>query len=148
MSEERIAELAKEMILLNSLGEVITIQINLMDVENSRTLLEEAFVNSERDGIFINDMILIRVIEGELYDWGAILNKITEKTGNYEAIDSVTALIRVQTGPSSLEMTINISGEHEMPNLLQSSNNSTFFQLMNYVNTKWLHAKNSMRLHS
>ncbi len=148
MSEERIAELAKEMILLNSLGEVITIQINLMDVENSRTLLEEAFVNSERDGIFINDMILIRVIEGELYDWGAILNKITEKTGNDEAIDSVTALIRVQTGPSSLEMTINISGEHEMPNLLQSSNNSTFFQLMNYVNTKWLHAKNSMRLHS
>lgn len=142
--EERISELGKEMILLGALGEVITIQIDLMDVSTSRSLLEEEFVDSEGEGLFINDMILIRILDNVIYDYHTILNKIVDVTGSYDSIDSVTALIRVHTGSTSLEMTVNISGEHEMPNLLQSSNNQAFFQLMNYVNTKWLHAKNSM----
>ncbi|MCY3412413.1 MAG: hypothetical protein INQ03_12320 [Candidatus Heimdallarchaeota archaeon] len=145
MSEsERIKQLGKELILLSSLGEVITLQIDLIDIDNCQDILSEAFTDSEGDGLFINDMILIRVFEDKFYNFSDILDKIVESTGDYETIDSVTALIRVYTGSDSLEMTVSVNGQSDYPNLLQSTNNQLYFQLVHMIQTKWLMAKKAI----
>ena len=141
---ERIRSLTRDLMFLNALGEVITLQIDLTDIEESKTLLKDKFVDSEEDGLYINGMILIRVIEGKIYQYDKIFSKIAEVTGDYESIEYVTALIRVNTGNTSLEMTVELDGLREFPNLLQTSENMLYFELVRFIQTKWLMAKSSM----
>lgn len=143
---DRIRNLARDMLLLSSLGEVITIQIDLTDIEMSKSMLAEAFTDSEKDGLYVNGMVLIRVIEGELYQYDEIFGKVAEITGDYGSIEYVTALIRVYTGKTSLEMTVELDGTREYPNLLQTSESIMYFELVRFIQTKWLLAKNSMNI--
>lgn len=143
---DRIRNLARDMLLLSSLGEVITIQIDLTDIEMSKSMLAEAFTDSEKDGLYVNGMVLIRVIEGELYHYDDIFGKVAEITGDYGSIEYVTALIRVYTGKTSLEMTVELDGTREYPNLLQTSESIMYFELVRFIQTKWLLAKNSMNI--
>ncbi len=83
---DRIRALGNDMLFLSSLGEVITIQIDLTDIEMSKSMLAEAFTDSEKDGLYVNGMILIRVIEGELYQYDDIFSKIAEITGTTEVL--------------------------------------------------------------
>lgn len=130
--------------LLSSLGEIITIQIELNEVGGSASILEEEFNNSEQNGLFVNNMILLTILETKIYDYLEIMDRIVTLTGDFDIIDSITALMRVNTGKINLEMTVEIDGKREFPNLLESTSSSLYFELVRYIQTRWMLAKNAL----
>ena len=130
--------------MLTSPGEVITIQVELNEVGGSASILEEEFNDAEVNGLFVNNMILITILENRIYDYYSIMEKIIDRCGDYDVIDGITALMRVNTGNISLEMTVEIEGRREFPNLLESTNNAMYFELVRYVQTRWILAKTTL----
>ena len=141
---DRLNNLIRDIYLLNAIGEVITLQIDLLDVNDVIESLKEQFNDSEKDGLFINGMILQRKIAGSEPDYHDIFDKITDITGDFESIESVTVLIRVPYSNSNIEVTLQIDG-HLQPNILQVANNQMYFDLMNLIQTKWVFAKSQMQ---
>jgi len=129
--------LANDTILLSSLGQVVTIQIDLVGVEYVKDLLQEYFNDSEGNGIFIDNMILQRVLEERIYDYHEIFEKIVEITGDFDCIEAVTALIRIQYNNHPIEITLQLTGNTRGPQLLQVTDQSIYFPLMNLIQTRW-----------
>ncbi len=140
---DRLNNLIRDIYLLNAIGEVITLQIDLVDVNEVTESLKEQFNDSEKDGLYINGMILQRKIAGSEPDYHDIFDRITDITGEFESIESVTVLIRVAYANSNIEVTLQIDG-HLQPNILQVANNQMYFDLVNLVQTKWVFAKSQM----
>ena len=140
---DRLNNLIRDIYLLNAIGEVITLQIDLVDVNEVTESLKEQFNDSEKDGLYINGMILQRKIAGSEPDYHDIFDRITDITGEFESIESVTVLIRVAYANSNIEVTLQIDGQLQ-PNILQVANNQMYFDLVNLVQTKWVFAKSQM----
>ncbi len=142
---DRLNNLIRDIYLLNAIGEVITLQIDLVDVNEVTESLKEQFNDSEKDGLYVNGMILQRKIAGSEPDYHDIFDRITDITGDFESIESVTVLIRVAYANSNIEVTLQIDGQLQ-PNILQVANNQMYFDLVNLVQTKWVFAKSHMAM--
>ena len=123
--------------LLSSLGQVVTIQIDLVGVEYVSDVMREYFNDSENQGLFIDNMILQRVMEEKLYDYHEIFEKIVEISGDYDSIEGVTALIRIQYQDHQVELTLQLTGHTRGPQLLQVTDQSIYFPLMNLIQPRW-----------
>lgn len=136
-SIKRLENLANDVMLLSTLGDVVTVQIDLMGVKPVSDLLSEEFNDSEANGLYMDHMILQRINENYLIDYHTIFEKITEITGDYDTIEGVTALIRVQFQGSPIEITIELDGKNRSPQLLQVTDQSAYFNLLNMIRTRW-----------
>ncbi|MHA2099783.1 MAG: hypothetical protein ACW99A_13990 [Candidatus Kariarchaeaceae archaeon] len=136
-SVKRLEALANDVMLLSTLGDVVTVQIDLVGVKAVSDLLTEEFNDSESSGLYIDNMILQRVNENILIDYQEIFDKVIEITGDYDSIEGVTALIRVQFQASPIEVTIELDGKNRSPQLLQVTDQSVYFNLLNMIRTRW-----------
>ncbi|MCE7736630.1 MAG: hypothetical protein GPJ54_17235 [Candidatus Heimdallarchaeota archaeon] len=136
-SVKRLEGLANDVMLLSTLGDVVTVQIDLMGVKSVSDLLTEEFNDSETNGLYMDNMILQRIHESHLIDYHSVFDKITEITGDYDSIEGVTALIRVQFQASPIEITIELDGKNRSPQLLQVTDQSSYFNLLNMIRTRW-----------
>ena len=84
---KRIHALASDVMLLTTLGDVVTVQIDLLIERSVSDLLSEEFNDSEKNGLFIDNMILQRINETHLINYQDIFDKIIEITGDYESIE-------------------------------------------------------------
>ncbi len=134
---KRIESLAQDVMLLSSLGEIVTIQIDLVGVERVTNSLQSEFNDSEKNGLYVDNMILQRIMEDQILDYLYIFNKIVEITGEYESIDSITALVRMMYGNEPIEVTVQLAGDTRAPQLMQVTDQSLYFNLINLVQTRW-----------
>ncbi|MHA2404685.1 MAG: hypothetical protein ACXADH_16920 [Candidatus Kariarchaeaceae archaeon] len=134
---KRIETLAQDVMLLSSLGEIVTIQIDLVGVERVTNALQSEFDDSEKNGLYVDNMILQRIMEDQILDYLYIFNKIIEITGEYESIDSITALVRMMYGNEPIEVTVQLAGDTRAPQLMQVTDQSLYFNLINLVQTRW-----------
>lgn len=134
---KRIRTLAEDMSLLGALGEVVTLQIDLIGTEKYSDQMKEAFNDSEGIGLYVDNMVLQRVTETPTIDYFETLNKIVEITGDYETIDSVTALIRIQYQGRPVEITVQLLGNHKAPQLMQVTDQDHYFDLVRLIQTRW-----------
>ncbi|MHA2169067.1 MAG: hypothetical protein ACXAB7_04050 [Candidatus Kariarchaeaceae archaeon] len=134
---KRIETLAQDVMLLSSLGEIVTIQIDLVGVERVTNALQSEFDDSEKNGLYVDNMILQRIMEDQILDYLYIFNKIIEITGEYDSIDSITALIRMMYGDEPIEVTVQLAGDTRAPQLMQVTDQSLYFNLINLVQTRW-----------
>ncbi|MHA2091976.1 MAG: hypothetical protein ACW98K_14075 [Candidatus Kariarchaeaceae archaeon] len=134
---KRIETLAQDVMLLSSLGEIVTIQIDLVGVERVTNALQSEFNDSEKNGLYVDNMILQRIMEDQILDYLYIFNKIIEITGEYESIDSITALVRMMYGNEPIEVTVQLAGDTRAPQLMQVTDQSLYFNLINLVQTRW-----------
>lgn len=141
---ERLNRLADHIFLLTTLGEVVTLQIDLNDLGEAENLFEEEFTDSEKDGLYLNSMLLQRKMENYNCDYHGLFDRIAALSGDYNTVDSVTALLRISFRNSHVEVTVQIDGFSD-PNLLQTTDNALFFEIMNLIKTRWAFAKNAMR---
>lgn len=123
--------------LLNSLGEVVTLQIDLLGTRPVEEILKTEFNDAEASGLYVNNMILQRINEDNLLNYHSIFDKIVEILGDYEGIDSVTALIRMMVNNDPIEVTVQLVGNHQSPNIMQSSDQTRYFEIINLIKTKW-----------
>ena len=140
----RVITLAQDITLLGALGELVTIQIDLIGVNQSAELLKEVFNDSEDIGLYINNMILQRIMDHKNYDYQTIFEKIVELTGEYESIDSVTALLRISYLNTPVEITVQLLGNHQPPSLVQITDQSHYFDLVQLIQTRWQFARSRM----
>lgn len=134
---KRIHALASDVMLLTTLGDVVTVQIDLLIDRSISDLLTDEFNDSEKNGLYIDSMILQRVNETHLINYQEVFDKIIEITGDYESIEGVTALIRVQFQAHPVEITIELDGKNRSPQLLQVTDQSVYFNLLNMIRTRW-----------
>ena len=134
---KRIHALASDVMLLTTLGDVVTVQIDLSIERSVSDLLSDEFNDSEKNGLFIDNMILQRINETHLINYQDIFDKIIEITGDYESIEGVTALIRVQFQSHPVEITLELDGKNRSPQLLQVTDQSVYFNLLNMIRTRW-----------
>ena len=134
---KRLERLAKDVSILNVLGEVVTVQIDLVNVSGERDLLQSEFNDSEKNGLYIDDMILQRIMDGQVLDYFYIFQKIIEITGDYDSIDSITALVRINLPEQPIEITVQLQGNNRTPQLLQVTDQTKYFNIINFVQTKW-----------
>ncbi|OLS21402.1 MAG: hypothetical protein HeimC2_33680 [Candidatus Heimdallarchaeota archaeon LC_2] len=134
---KRIRALASDVMLLTTLGDVVTVQIDLLIDRSISDLFAEEFNDSEKNGLFIDNMILQRINENYIINYQEIFDKIIELTGDYDSIDGVTALIRVQFQSNPVEITIELDGKNRSPQLLQVTDQSVYFNLLNMIRTRW-----------
>ncbi|MCH8908844.1 MAG: hypothetical protein IH840_17295 [Candidatus Heimdallarchaeota archaeon] len=134
---KRIQALARNVMLLNALGDIVTIQIDLLDITGVEDLLIEEFNDAEGNGLFVNGMILQRILDSSTIDYFYVFNKLAEITGDYDSIDGVTALIRVMYRDDPIEITVQLTGDQKNPQLLQVTDQSVYFNLLNLIQTRW-----------
>ncbi len=140
MKTDKLDTLTNDIYLLNSLGEIVTLQIELQDIETSEVLFIDEFTDSEGEGLYVNNMILIRYMENKNYDFYKILNKIADLAGSVDAIESVVALIRIIYRGNPMEITVQIEGT-QYPNVIQVPQSTLYFEIMHFVQTAWMIAK-------
>ncbi|MDH5402748.1 MAG: hypothetical protein OEY49_09680, partial [Candidatus Heimdallarchaeota archaeon] len=78
-----------------------------------------------------------RIMENNYIDYLQIFEKIAEITGNYEAIDSITALIRIHVRENPVEVTVQLIGDGKQPQLMQTTDHKKFFDIINIIQAKW-----------
>ncbi|MHA2252044.1 MAG: hypothetical protein ACXAD7_16895 [Candidatus Kariarchaeaceae archaeon] len=137
----RVNALAQDTILLRALGEVVTIQIDLIDYQYAHNYLKEQFNDPEKDGLYINGSIYYAIMEMNDFDFLSIFLKIAEITGNYGSIDGITALIRVYIKDNPIEITLELLGGHRPPQLINVSDRTIYFEIMNFIQFRWHQAK-------
>ncbi len=142
--KEKIRLLATDIELLWSLGEVITLQIDLIGVEAVAQTLAREFNDSRRHGMFIESSILIEVQEDYFYDFQEIIEKILSIVGDFEAIDGVTAFVRMPIGNEWIEVTLELSGASSPPQILATADTSLYFDIIKIIQAKWRMAKARM----
>ncbi len=141
---QKLKMLATDIGLLSSLGEVITLQIDLQNVSAVASALEQEFNDSRGEGRFIENSILIEIQESKFYNFETILKKILTITGDFESIDGVTALIRIPIGNDKVEVTVELSGASSPPQILATADSSTYFDVIRVIQAKWSLARGRM----
>ena len=133
----KLRRLTRDVSLLPALGEVVTIQIDLLNGHSVAEELREEFDDSEDQGLYIDNMILQRIMENREYDYYSILEKVVDIVGDTEAIDSITALIRIQHEGHQVEVTLQILGDNTPPQMVQITDQDHYFDLINLIQTRW-----------
>ncbi len=140
-TKEKLKLLATDIGLLSTLGEVVTVQIDLQDVHAVSSALEQEFNDSREDGKFIENSILLEIQEDKFYDFEKILQKILSIVGDFEAIDGVTAFLRIPIGRDKIETTVELSGPSSPPQILATADSSVYFDVIKVIQAKWSIAK-------
>jgi hypothetical protein len=135
--------LANDVTLLSALGEVVTIQIDLVNAEHIGEIMRQEFNDSEEQGLYIDNMILQRILDHHNHNYVEIFDKIAELTGEYEAIEGVTALIRLKYDNEPIEVTVQLLGG-KPPQLMQVTDQEHYFQLVQLIQARWQFARSRM----
>ena len=133
----RVEALVTDISLLGALGEVLTIQIDFEDAESFSANLREQLNDSEKDGLYIDGMIFLRITENRRVNYKSIFQKVIEITGNCETIDTITALIKLHYKREPVEVTVQLLGGHKPPYVLQVTDQSIYFELNYLIQTQW-----------
>jgi len=136
-SEIKLRKLSRDVSLLPALGEVVTIQIDLIGGDMVADDLREEFNDSEDDGLYIDNMILQRIMEHRDYDYFSILEKVVNIIGDADAIDSITALIRIEYEGSPVEVTLQLLGDGKPPQIAQITDQDHYFPIIQLIQTRW-----------
>ena len=136
-ADVKLKRLTRDVSLLSALGDVVTIQIDLIGGNLVADQLREEFFDSEEKGLYIDNMILQRIMEDREYDYFAILDRIVEITGDEESIDSITALIRMGYQGRPVEVTLQLLGDGTPPALVQITDQDHYFELVRLIQTRW-----------
>jgi len=133
----KLKRLTRDVSLLPALGEVVTIQIDLSSGHLIAEELQEVFNDSEEDGLYIDNMILQRILENKHYDYYRILEKIVDIAGDSDIIDSIIALIRIDYEGQPVEVTLQLLGDGRPPQMVQITDQQHYFQLIQLIQTRW-----------
>jgi hypothetical protein len=133
---QRVESLTYDVSLLSLMGEVITIQIDLIDYHQSESTLRSTFMDPDEGGLFIDGVIYLRITESQFIDYYSIFHRIIENVDSYASIDGVTAFLRLNFG-KHIDVIVKLLGNHKPPQLLDVSDRSIYFDLMPIILMKW-----------
>lgn len=123
--------------LLKSIGEPLTLQIELKDISGVEHYLASEFNDSRNMGFFSNNLIIIQH-SNEVTDYSKILNSLIDIIADIDSIDCVTALVSVNIGENqTIETSVQIDDSNNPPHILATADSSLYFQIANAIQLRW-----------
>ncbi|MCE7736614.1 MAG: hypothetical protein GPJ54_17155 [Candidatus Heimdallarchaeota archaeon] len=148
ITEERgnnqIETLIEDIYLLPNISKLEMIEINLIDYERYSLLLAERFSQFSTEGAFLEGTIYLQLHDDDLPDFYSIFYTIAEITGSYDVIESISAVLRIEINTKIVEYVVELIGDHKLPRLLDVSDMSCYFVILNYLSIKWLNSRNEL----
>ncbi len=137
--KQQIDGIVYEIELLSSIGEIITVQVDLLGVDEDFTgKLTETFNDSRVTGKYINSMIIIEVSDSHNVNFHSLFDNIVEILGDISVIDGITALVRVPFGNKKIDVTLELTlSKFSPPQILGIADSSMYFDMVNLIQMKW-----------
>lgn len=139
-AKKKLDFLLTNLSLLKAIGTPLTIQIDLAEVGPIERSLQYEFRDSDKEGYYTDNMIIIEYIEGKT-DYAAILKKLIDLVVDIDNIGDITALVGIEINTMTIETTLQLSASNSPPQILAAADNSLYFKIAEIVQTKWSVAK-------
>lgn len=140
---QRISALALDLERLSSIGEVLTIQIDLLEQpevimkELETTFTDPTGIGRYRDGmIFIDRSSSMRVASYE-----ETLQKIAYITGGLNNIDGIIAMIEIEYQGGKHPIVVELDLEHRAPQVISVFDQKEIINISRLVQTRWIMSK-------
>lgn len=137
-----VQTLVKDLYLLQNIGKLERVEINLVNYEDSRAILIEEFRTYSRIGLYLDGVIYLYCAGNDLPDFHMILHKIGKLMGTFEVIESISVVLRTTINEKPIEFVVDVVGEYKIPKLVSVNEMIYYFHILNYFSTKWLLIKN------
>jgi len=143
---QEIFHLATQLQRINYLGHIQTFQIEFdyLEEEMKKKLLD-VFNDSTGIGQFKSDMIIIEQVgERDFLKTVETFQYIAKVMGDLSAIDSITALVEINYKNDVHFIVVSFVPPDSLE-LISTSESKLYFELLNYVRTKWAFSKTFIR---
>ena len=142
-SSPEIYHLANQLQRINYLGNVQTIQIEFEFVsEDNKSELEAIFSDATGIGNFKSDMIILEQIIGrDMLEIINTLHNITVVFGDLSVIEGITALVEISYKGENYFVVVSYNPGTSGLELISTSESKLYFELLNFIRTKWALSK-------
>jgi len=142
-SSPEIYHLANQLQRINYLGNVQTIQIEFEFIpEDKKTELDGMFEDSTGIGKFKADMIILEQISGrDMLEIINTLHNVSLIFGDLSAVDGITALVEVNYQGETYFVVVSYNPSTSGLELISTSESKLYFELLNFIRTKWAMSK-------
>jgi len=146
-SSPEIYHLANQLQRINYLGNVQTIQIEFEFIpEDKKTELDGMFGDSTGIGKFKSDMIILEQISGrDMLEIINTLHNINLIFGDLSFLDGITALVEVNYQGETYFVVVSYNPSTNGLELISTSESKLYFELLNFIRTKWAMSKTFMK---
>lgn len=132
--------------LLDSLGEIITLQIDLSDIKGVERYLQERFQDSRGLGFYTENSIIIQH-QDQHTNYALILDSLIDIVADPDAIDGVTALISIPLkSGDQIEASVQIDDTMHPPRIMATADTSLYFELAQSIQMSWSLAKSHFNI--
>ncbi len=146
-SSPEIYHLANQLQRINYLGNVQTIQIEFEFIpEDKKAELEESFTDSTGIGQYKSDMIILEQISGrDMLEIINTLHNISLVFGDLSSIDGITALVEISYKGETFFVVVSYNPATSGLELISTSESQLYFELLNFIRTKWALSKTFLK---
>ncbi len=139
---QELYHLTMQLQRLNYLGHVQTYQIEFEDLsDDQKTRLSDVFVDSLGIGQFKSDMIVVEQVSSkDMLELIKTFQELEKIVGSISHIESITALLEVNYKDDTHFIVVSFIPPDSLE-LLSTSESTLYFELLNYVRTKWAFSK-------
>ena len=140
---QRISVLALDLERLSSIGEVLTIQIDLLEQpEVIKKELETTFNDPLGIGRYRDGMIFIdRSSSMHVSSYEETLQKLAYITGGLNNIDGIIAMIDIEYQGGRHPIVIELDVEHKAPQVISVFDQKEIINISRLVQTRWIMSK-------
>lgn len=142
-SSPEIYHMANQLQRINYLGNVQTLQIEF-DIlsEDNKVQLLQTFNDSTSIGQYKSDMVILEQITGrDMLEIINTLHNINSICGDLSSIEGITALVEVNYKEEIYFIVVSYNPQTSGLELISTSESKLYFELLNYVRTKWALSK-------
>ncbi|MHA1304198.1 MAG: hypothetical protein ACTSQE_08080 [Candidatus Heimdallarchaeaceae archaeon] len=139
---QEIFHLATQLQRINYLGHVQTFQIEFDYLDDDKKVkLSEVFTDSLDIGQFKSDLIVIEQVgDRDLLKIVETFHNIQKITGDLSLIESITTLVEINYKNDTHFIVVSFIPPDSLE-LISTSESTLYFELLNYVRTKWAFSK-------
>ncbi|OLS31689.1 MAG: hypothetical protein HeimAB125_15710 [Candidatus Heimdallarchaeota archaeon AB_125] len=142
-SSPEIYHLANQLQRINYLGNVQTIQIEFEFIpEDKKVELDDMFQDSTGIGKFKSDLIILEQISGrDMLEIINTLHNVSLVFGDLSVIDGITSLVEVNYQGETYFVVVSYNPSTSGLELISTSESKLYFELLNFIRTKWALSK-------
>ncbi len=142
-SQGALFYLATQLQRINHLGNVHTIQIELdLIPERKKKELAEVFIDASTVGQYKDGMIILQmIVDRDLLEIIESFHYIQKILGDLKIIEGITALVEIEYKGNHYYIVVTYIPRNNNLELISTSDNALYYELLNYVKTRWAFSK-------
>ncbi|MCH8906096.1 MAG: hypothetical protein IH840_03320 [Candidatus Heimdallarchaeota archaeon] len=132
-----LVTLAQDLSLLEKIGKIKSIKVNLIDVRRFNEILSSMFYDQYGSGLFIENSILCEPMDYREINILDLMMSVLSITGSTSSIENLEVRLKCRNNSDDFEIHLGLEGNHKPPILLKVIGSVEYSALAYDIHKNW-----------